>query len=369
MAGGRKITVKVDADSTGYTRGLKKVERDTRSWGGRMKGAFNSLKGGLAGVLGAVAGALLALGGSMREAAQDADQAILLADSLKRVAGASDEATASIEEWIGEVSIALGVADSELRPAFLRLATATGDLDQAQQLLALSLDIAAQTGAPLATVVKAVGKASNGSNGPLEKLTGLTLKGGKNAGTWAANQKTLNSKFGGAAQKKADTYTGTVDRLGVAFGEVVESVGQALLPLLDDLADYLSSPEGKQNMRDFVGSMRDLGTALKQVGDFLNDIRSSAYSMPQWLRDLLTRAAMPWWTQLGDIANPFDGGGAPTTYGAGASRTALAAPAGARSAAGPTVVVQAAYDPQQTARAVQRLVRRADVRTGRKRFL
>lgn len=355
---GRKLTVKVDADPKPYQRGLKQVERDTRSWSTRMKSRFGSLKGAAGGLLAAAGGAILALGGTLREAAQDADQTVLLADALTRVAGATEEVNEAVSDWITNTSIASGVADSDLRPALLRLATVTGEVEAAQKLLTLAMDISAQTGAPLESVSKALGKAYKGQVTPLGKLTGLTFTAGDNAGAWSRNQKLLNDKFGGAAQKKADTYTGTVDRLGVAFSEVVENLGTSLLPLLEDFADYLSSPEGKRDMAAFIKATENLGKTLGTIGDSLDDIRRAADSMPDWLREVLIKG----------FTNPiWNPGGWTNVPGLGNRATSQRMSASAYG--GPTIVVQGAVDPQATARTVQRMVQRADVRAGRQRLL
>jgi hypothetical protein len=354
----RKITVKVDADDSGYKRGLNRVEKDTRSWSQRMKGSFKNLKAGAGGIIAGLGAALLGLGGTLREAAQDADQAVLLADGLSRVAGASRAATDAVEDYITQVSIATGVADSELRPAMLRLATATGDVTTAQDLLTLALDIAAQTGKPVETVAKALGKAWQGSNGPLEKLTGLSLKAGGNARTWASTQELLNRKFGGAAQKKADTYTGTVDRLGVAFNEAVEALGTELLPLLQEFADYLSTPEGKRDLQAFATGIKDIGSALRDVAGFLADIQDS---IPDWLRDLLL--------QPGGIARILSNPGSIFGQGSGWGGSTGGGSSWERTGARTQVTVYGALDPQGTARTIQRAVAGADVRAGRKRFL
>lgn len=359
---GRKITVKVDADPAPYQRGLKTVERDTRTFGQKMKGRFKGLGAGIGGALAGVGSVILGLGASIRSAAEDADQAVMLEDALKRVAGVTDEAAAAVEEWIFQTSIAFGVADSELRPALLRLATATADVDTAQQLLTLAMDISAQTGKPLETVAKALGKAYRGQNGPLEKLTGLTLDAGDNAGAWAKNQDTLNKKFGGAAQTKADTYTGTVDNLSVAFDEIVESLGTQLLPLLEDFIDYLTSPEGKRALAAWIRSVEKLGEFLGEVGDALAWIGDQADKLPSWLRDWLV-SPLPFVPK--PSTSSYSAAGTALTSARRSSMTA----APSSTYAGTTVVVNGAIDPQQTARAVERVLNRAEVRAGRQRFV
>jgi hypothetical protein len=51
----------------------------------------------------------------------------------------------------------------------------------------------------------------------------------------------LSELFGGAAARNADTYAGKIARVQVAFDEAKETVGEALLPILDKLLQFINT--------------------------------------------------------------------------------------------------------------------------------
>ncbi len=63
-----------------------------------------------------------------------------------------------------------GVTDDQLRPAFSRLVRSTKDVEEAQNLLNLALDLASATGKPLEVVTNALGKAYDGNTTALSKF-------------------------------------------------------------------------------------------------------------------------------------------------------------------------------------------------------
>lgn len=362
MVDARKITVKVDADSSGYSRGMRKAESDTKTFTSRASRGFGNLKAGIAGAAGPIAGVAAGLAGAAvvawdlaKAAAEDARAASTLAGTLERVTGATKADVDAVEEWISARALAVGVADDELRPALGRLATVTGDVTEAQTLLNLALDIQAQTGKPLEAVVKALGRAYSGSTGPLEKLTGLTFDGGKNAGTWATTQQRLNEKFGGAAAQRAETSAQKFERMSIAFDEAQEALGAELLPYLEDFASWVTSPEGGQTIADFVDTIGDGVEALKTFYEWVERLNNFVPDGFLWKfradPDDYWPDRWPWQTS------------------ATGSTTARATTSAVSAASAPGVVVYGALDPQETARAVQRVVQGGNARAGRKRFL
>jgi hypothetical protein len=138
-------------------------------------------------------------------------------------------ATAAVEANIDSLQRAAGVSDDVLRPAFSRLVTSTGNVAEANKLLALSVDISAGTGRDLNQVVAALARAADGSTAGLSRLgTGLdkaTLK----TGDMDVITKQLADTFGGQAAVKASTFQGQLDRLSVAFSELQESFGRGFM--------------------------------------------------------------------------------------------------------------------------------------------
>lgn len=176
-----------------------------------------------------------------KAAAEDAAAQEKLAGTLSRVTNASSDAIAAADDYIGKLSQQVGVADDELRPALGKLATATGDLTKAQDLLGTALDISAQTGKPLESVSTALAKAYAGNEGALKKLLPGIDEGILKSGNFAAIQKELARITGGAAQESANTAAGQFKRFQITLDETKEAIGAALLPILNALLPVLQS--------------------------------------------------------------------------------------------------------------------------------
>lgn len=172
-----------------------------------------------------------------KAAADDEKAAAILAGTLKNTTDATDAQIASVEQWITKTSMATAVADDELRPALGKLATATGDVSKAQDLMGTALNIAAQTGKPLEAVTTAISKAYAGNLGALNKLVpGIVNAAGPTA-DFADVMDLLAKKTAGAAETAAnnDPYA----KMGIAIQETKEAIGAGLLPILQQFAPAL----------------------------------------------------------------------------------------------------------------------------------
>ena len=183
--------------------------------------------------------ALAALGAvafdAVKAFAEDEAAAQKLATTLGNVTGASDAQIASVEDFITKTSMAAAVADDQLRPALDSLIRGTGDVTKAQDLLSLALDISAGTGKDLGAVSDALSKAFNGNLGPLKKLdpalASLVENGASADEVFAA----LGKTFSGQASTAANTTSGKMKNLGIQMGELKESIGAAVAPLVEKL--------------------------------------------------------------------------------------------------------------------------------------
>lgn len=241
MAGNRTLKLSILADVAKLLGGLDEADKATRSAGDRIKDGFKAV-GTAALAAGAAVGAFavtVAIDG-VKAAIEDEAAQKRLATSLKNTTDATNEQIAAIEEQILATSLATGVADDQLRPAFQRLATATKDTQTAQDLLNLALDISASTGKDLETVSNALGKAYEGNTTSLTKLgIGLSAADVQALGL-EGTIKQLGETFGGAAAAQAETFQGRLDRLKVAIDETKEGIGQALLPILSELFEFVN---------------------------------------------------------------------------------------------------------------------------------
>jgi hypothetical protein len=178
-------------------------------------------------------------------AVEDQKSQGLLATALQNTTGANNAQIASVEKSIKKMQLQASVADDEIRPAFAKLARATGDVEESTKLMSLALDIAAGTGKSLDAVTTALSRAvgPEGTTGALERLV-PAIKGAKDP------MAELEKLFQGSAEKAAnlDPY----QRMNIIFGEMQEQVGMALLPVLEKFSTWLATPEGQAKLQEIV---------------------------------------------------------------------------------------------------------------------
>ena len=219
------------------------------------------------------------LGLSVAAAADDQRSQELLEKQLYNTITASEKTTKATEDFVGQMELASGVADNQLRIALGNLVRSTGDLTTAQDLLGLSLDISTATGKDLETVSIALGKASNGQMTALQKL-GIPLDEDiKKTKDFSKIQEVLDKQFGGASATAAETFGGQLDRLGTVWDNLTESIGYAVieneyvkdaLDLLPDAADKAIKAFGEKGLGGalgvFVDNMGITGAYAKRFG-------------------------------------------------------------------------------------------------------
>jgi hypothetical protein len=260
---------------------MKKSETQVQGFGDKMQ-KFGKVAAAAFAAAAAAAAAYagkLAIEGVKAAIADEAAQN-RLANALKNVTGATNAQIAAVEKQISKMSLAFGVADEQLRPAFQRLATATGDLGEANDSLALALDISASTGKSVEQVTNALAKAYEGNTGALSRLgIGLSSAEIKSLGL-DGTMKQLASTFGGAASQQANTLEGQIRRLRVGFDEAKESVGAGLLPIVKTFLDYI--------MNRFIPMLIDAkNRALDPIKRAFDENKDAMQTLWQFTKDYL----------------------------------------------------------------------------------
>jgi hypothetical protein len=208
-----------------------------------VKNAQFSLKGlmGTQVAAGVSAGVLVGeLGKSVKAFNDDEKAADLLKIAVQNSTGATDLQVASLEAQIKKMEATSAVSDDKLRPALGNLVRATEDVDEAQQLLALALDISAGTGKDLETVSLALAKAQNGNVGALTRL-GVSLdKDAVKAKDFETIQRQLATSFKGASDAAAASSAGGMAQLSITIDNLYELVGSQLSPAVSDFASILN---------------------------------------------------------------------------------------------------------------------------------
>lgn len=266
MAGIPKVKITFDADFDELKRGISGAQNEVQSFGDRL-GKFGKMAGAAFAVAGAAAAAYagkLLVDGVKSAIADEAAQA-KLATTLKNVTGATEGQIAAVEAQILKTSLLTGKTDDELRPSFERLVRATKDSESALKLQQVAIDVAAGSGKSLEAVTNAMAKAAEGNTAALGKLgVGLTSAQLK---TMSMDQITaqLAATFGGQAAVQADTFSGKMQRLKVAFDEGKETVGSFVLDAITPMITFVVD-----NVIPQLSILADtIGTNLKPVFESL----------------------------------------------------------------------------------------------------
>lgn len=286
MAGNRTLKLSILGDVDNLKKSLDTGSKDVQSFGDKV-----SDFGKKAGIAFAVAGAAavayagkLAVDG-VKSAIEDEAAQAKLANTLKNVTDATDAQIKSTEKYILKTSLATGISDEELRPSLDRLTRATKDLDKAQQLQTLALDIAAGSGKSLQQVTEALSKAQEGNLAGLGRLGVGIDKAELKTLTFDQITAKLAGTFENQASKQADTFQGKLSRLQVAFDEGKETVGSyiltAITPLIETLVQKVIPA-----IADFTSN---LGDKLRPVIEFLTPITNGLKSAFNSVRDSLAR--------------------------------------------------------------------------------
>jgi len=178
-------------------------------------------------------------------------------------------AAPEIDRYIDKVELATGVNRDQLQPAFLTLLQTTGSLTKSQELLNLSLDVAAATGADAASVSTKLAQAYVGNAKGLRSLNlGLTTAE-LNSADFETVQKRITQLFGGQGQAAAESYVGQMNKLAIASEQASEIIGGGLVDSLliltennsvDELA--LDMLDAARNTAAFTKSVVDLAKAI-----------------------------------------------------------------------------------------------------------
>lgn len=235
---GRPTVLKVDivTDSKGVGPGIDDADRKLSGFGANVRRHSTAIAGGLL-ALGAGA---VAFGKSSVSAFTEAEQsAARLDDAYKRFPATNDVTRKSFDDLNASLAKKTQYDDDATASGQAVLAQYKLTGTQLQELTPLLQDYAARTGKELPDAANTLGKALLGKGKALADV-GIKFK---DAGSVQANYTQLmgglRTQVGGFAEKEGKTAAGQAKILGNQFGEVQETVGSKLVPVLTKLAGGL----------------------------------------------------------------------------------------------------------------------------------
>ena len=219
------------------------------------------------------AGAVL----SAKAAAEDAREQAQLARQINASTTATEAQIAATNEYIMQQELLSAISATELRPALAILVRHTGDLAKAQELLSLAMDVSVGTGRDVFDVAERMAEGFTGVLTPLEELDYGLVQSIENGASFDDIMGSLAATFGGAVAKDAETAAGRFARMQVQMQQVQETIGYALLPIIEKLLPTLES------LAVFIGDNTDLIIGIGvAVGTFATAIIAANLAMKAW---------------------------------------------------------------------------------------
>jgi hypothetical protein len=221
--------------------GIDKAKKEFKSLEGVGAKTGYAMKKAFLPAVGVVTALAAGLVDATKGAIEDAAAQNLLANTLRKATGATEAQIAANEDFIATQGKLLGITDDELRPVLGRLARATSSVTDAQKLATQAMDISAATGKPLTAVTAALEKAYGGNMTALQRLAPEYRQLIKDGASFEEVMSAIGVTTGGAASEAANTAEGQFKRFGVALAETKETIGAALLPVIEALLPFLTA--------------------------------------------------------------------------------------------------------------------------------
>jgi hypothetical protein len=240
--------------------------------------ALGSLGGAIGGVL--KLGAGFAVGGVIGQApgmlmdmakgaAADAQATLRLGQTIASLPGDFDQMSNAVNDAIASGQ-KLAFTDDDVRDSYQFLAQATGDSSEALKRQKVAMNLARGANIPLAQASKLVGKVNEENVDTFKKL-GINIKEGA---TEAQALATIQAKFAGQADAYANSTAGQFEQAQIALSEIGESIGSALLPAFNAVAQVLV--DNLPAIQEFIATISE-GFG-EMFGEFLDEVLPSLQS-------------------------------------------------------------------------------------------
>lgn len=269
---------KLDRELRRASGSLDKLGKQTRVTGSVTSRGFAGMRVAAVGATAAFGGLALA-GKKVADAAIEAEKSQARLRAQLKASGISYQAHAKeIETVIQKTSQLAGLDDEDLQDAFTNIVRVTGDVDKGLRLVGLAADFARGKQIDVAKAGEIVAKVAGGNIGVLGRY-GIKVKEGASA-TEALGM--LQQKFAGQAEAYGKTTGGAVDRASVAFENLQETVGAAVAPAIEKVANRLATfvaqmQSGTGAGGRFADAMRQTFEAIKPFAQALMGVAKFAF--------------------------------------------------------------------------------------------
>jgi hypothetical protein len=265
-----KVLKNTEKQNESLIDSLKNSGKSVKNFFGSFEDAFLPITATIAGVVSAYS----LLSNAITEAVEEAKLTRQIEASLRATDEASKDAVGGVLEFADALKEATSISDDLVKQAFITAKSFGITTDQAKELTKAAIDLAAATGVDVDTAVRQLGGTLDGSIGKVgnlgaefRNLTADQLKAGDAIAL-------VNEKFGGAAAKDLDTFSGRISQLTNSFKDFIKEIGktatessfiqsslEATAIAVDKLTEAVKRGREEQESRDLNIGASILGTS------------------------------------------------------------------------------------------------------------
>lgn len=288
------MIVTLVANTTKYASGLRKASKDTMSFGKVAQMGFTAARTAVLGMGVALVKIIPALANMGAESRKADIQLKFMLENMQGISAATNGTVKRMAEYAKRVSIATGIDDESVKAVqkkilvFKSLRKTADDLggtfDRATKA---ALDLAvAGFGDAEANAIKlgrvledpirnmnALSRAGITFTAEEKKKIAALVESGKLLQAQDIILKSIEKRVGGLAEASATPF----DKMVQQFQEMGDTIGEAILPELEsmnkEISKWLSSPQGKKDLKDTIDGFVTIARAMKEASNFVRDVK------------------------------------------------------------------------------------------------
>jgi hypothetical protein len=364
------MIVTLAMNATKYASGLRKAAGQTQSFGQIAGKAFVALRTAFVGLTLATLRYVPVLAQMGAESRKADIQLKFMLENMQGVSAATDATVKRMAEYADQVNKATGIDDEQVKAVQRKLLvfktlrqTADelgGTFDRTTQA---AIDLAAGGFGDMESNAIKLGRVLQDPTKNLNALNraGITFTATEKAKIARLQEsgkllqaqdlvlKSIENRVMGLAEESATPF----EKMVAQFNQIGDSIGEAMLPALEDMnkeiSKWLSTPQGRKDVEAIADAFIGAAYGIKEMANFLRDVKG--------LLDSITKFNMDWVGALRDFQNSVLGTGSSGNNAKGDSSGKGTEPFGGTSrASAPIINFNAPIDSVSAGREVARVL-------------
>jgi hypothetical protein len=364
------MIVTLAMNATKYAAGLRKAAGQTNTFGTLSTKAFNAVRGAMLGLTVAAIRYIPVLANMGAESRKADIQLKFMLENMNGISAATDATVKRMAAYADQVNKATGIDDEQVKAVQRKLLVFKTLRDTADELggtfdrtTKAAIDLAAGGFGEMESNAIKLGRILQDPTKNLNALTraGITFtdaekrkiarlqESGKLLQAQDLVLKSIENRVMGLAEESATPF----EKMVAQFNQIGDSIGEAMLPALEDMnkeiSKWLSTPQGRKDVEAIADAFIGAAYGIKEMANFLRDVKG--------LLDSISKFNMDWVGALRDFRDSILGTGSSGKNAKGDSSGKGTEPFGGTSrASAPIINFNAPIDSVSAGREVARVL-------------